>query len=65
MSDPIRAHLVANARYHDTDYARRQILTLLAEHEDVRMTEVIRGSWEDPTYLELLRRGIRWARKAL
>lgn len=35
---PIRAHLVANARYHDTDFARLQLLTLLAELPDIRTT---------------------------
>jgi hypothetical protein len=29
------------------------------------VAEVIRGSWEDPTYLELLRRAIRWAQDDL
>ena len=38
MPDPIRAHLVANAKYHDTDYARLQLLTLLAEFPDIRTT---------------------------
>ena len=35
MSKPIRAYLVANARYHDTDFARLELLKLLAEHEEV------------------------------
>lgn len=35
---PVRGHLIANARYHDTDYARLQLLTLLAEEPDIRMT---------------------------
>jgi len=38
VSDPVRAHLVANAKYHDTDYARLQLLTLLGEFPDVRTT---------------------------
>ena len=29
------------------------------------IAEVVRGSWENPTFLELLRRGLRWAKKAL
>ena len=29
------------------------------------VAEVVRGSWENPTYLELLRRALRWARRAL
>jgi len=36
MSRPTQAYLVANARFHDTDYARLQLLQLLAEHDDVR-----------------------------
>ncbi|MDH5238971.1 MAG: ThuA domain-containing protein, partial [Acidimicrobiia bacterium] len=36
MSEPIRAYLVANARYHDTDFARLELLKLLAEHPDIR-----------------------------
>jgi type 1 glutamine amidotransferase len=36
MSGPTRAYLVANARYHDTDYARLQLLELLAEDPDIR-----------------------------
>jgi type 1 glutamine amidotransferase len=27
--------------------------------------EVVRGSWENPTYIELLRRSLRWATKTL
>ena len=97
MSAPVHAYLVANARYHDTDFARLELLKLLAEDEDIRtrvadsfraggevlyitlghccgkydmrpaqeIAEVVRGSWENPVYLELLRRALRWARKAL
>ena len=36
MSGPIRAYLVANARYHDTDFARLELLKLLAEDPEVR-----------------------------
>ncbi len=36
MSDLIRGYLVANARYHDTDFARLEILKLLAEDPGVR-----------------------------
>lgn len=36
MSDPIRGYLVANARYHDTDFARLELLKLLAEDPEVR-----------------------------
>ncbi|MFT7646979.1 MAG: type 1 glutamine amidotransferase [Candidatus Poriferisodalaceae bacterium] len=38
MAEPVRAHLVANARYHDTDFARLELLKLLGEHPDVRTT---------------------------
>lgn len=37
-AEPVRVHLVANAKYHDTDYARLQLLTLLAEHSHIRTT---------------------------
>ena len=36
--DPFHCHLVANAKYHDTDYARLRLLTLLAEHDEIRTT---------------------------
>lgn len=36
MPDPIRAHLVANARFHDTDFARLELLKLLGEDPEVR-----------------------------
>jgi type 1 glutamine amidotransferase len=36
MTDPINAYLVANARFHDTDFARLELLKLLAEDDDVR-----------------------------
>ena len=36
MADPIRAYLVANARYHDTDFARLQLLELLGEDPEIR-----------------------------
>ena len=36
MSGPIRAYLVANARFHDTDFARLELLKLLAEDDDIR-----------------------------
>ena len=36
MPEPIDAYLVANARFHDTDYARLRILELLAEIPDIR-----------------------------
>lgn len=35
---PVRAHLIANARYHDTDFARLQLLTLFGERPDIRAT---------------------------
>ncbi len=38
MTEPIHAHLVANAKYHDTDFARLELLKLLAEHPDIRTT---------------------------
>jgi type 1 glutamine amidotransferase len=49
---PIDAYLVCGGKYHDIDYARLELLKLLAEHEDVRTkvaqdyrdTEAIAGS---------------------
>lgn len=38
MTEPRRFHLVANARYHDTDYARLRLLSLLGEFPDIRTT---------------------------
>ena len=36
MNAPIDAYLIANARYHDTDFACLELLKLLAEHEAIR-----------------------------
>ncbi len=36
MSEPINAYLVANARFHDTDFARLSLLQLLAEIPEIR-----------------------------
>jgi type 1 glutamine amidotransferase len=36
MSEPIQAYLVANARFHDTDFARLSLLQLLAEIPEIR-----------------------------
>ncbi len=35
QSHPINVYLVCNARYHDTDFARLELLKLLAENEDI------------------------------
>jgi type 1 glutamine amidotransferase len=45
MTAPIHAYLVANARYHDTDFARLELLTLLSEDPTIR-TQVA-GSFAD------------------
>jgi type 1 glutamine amidotransferase len=37
MAEPINAYLVANARFHDTDYARLELLKLFAEDADIRV----------------------------
>lgn len=42
MTEPISAYLVANAKYHDTDFARLELLKLLAELPEVR-TKVADG----------------------
>jgi type 1 glutamine amidotransferase len=36
--EPFNAHLIANAKYHDTDFARLELLKLLAEDDDIRTT---------------------------
>ena len=36
MAEPIDTYLVAGGRYHDIDFARIELLKLLAEHEHVR-----------------------------
>jgi len=38
MAERIDAYLVAGGRYHDIDFARMELLKLLAEHEEVRVT---------------------------
>jgi len=35
VSRPLNVYLVCNARYHDTDFARLELLKLLAENEDI------------------------------
>ena len=35
QSLPIKVYLVCNARYHDTNFARLELLKLLAEDEDI------------------------------
>ena len=36
MTERVDAYLVAGGRYHDIDFARGEILKLLAEHPQVR-----------------------------
>jgi len=36
MTEPTRAYVVANAKYHDTDFARLELLKLLAEDPTIR-----------------------------
>jgi type 1 glutamine amidotransferase len=45
MSRPTSAYLIANARFHDTDFARLEILKLLAEDEDIH--SVVADSFAD------------------
>ena len=35
---PYSVHLICNAKYHDSDFARLEILKLLAEHDDIYTT---------------------------
>ena len=36
MPEPIQAYRVANARFHDTDFARLSLLQLFAEIPEIR-----------------------------
>ncbi len=45
----VDACLIAGGLYHDIDYARRELLDLLAEHDQVRVT--VRDDWEDTATL--------------
>ena len=38
MTGPINAYLIAGGKYHDIDFARIELLKLLAEHERIRVT---------------------------
>ncbi len=42
--------LVAGGRYHDIDYARRELLALLGEHDNVRVT--VESTFERPDLLD-------------
>ncbi|HUW04572.1 MAG TPA: ThuA domain-containing protein [Acidimicrobiales bacterium] len=41
----VDACLVAGGKYHDIDFARRELLDLLAEHDHVRVS--VAGDWDD------------------
>ncbi len=45
MPDRIDAYLVAGGKWHDIDYARLELLTMLAAHEHVRVT--VGSDYED------------------
>ena len=45
MSDRIDAYLVAGGKWHDVDFARRELLTLLSAHDEVRVT--VAADYED------------------
>ena len=38
MTGRIDAHFVAAGKYHDIDFARLEVLKLLAEHQNIRTT---------------------------
>ena len=38
MTETVDVHLVAAGKYHDIDFARLELLKLLAEHEHIRVT---------------------------
>lgn len=50
MGEPVAVHLIANAKYHDTDFARLELLKLLAENRDLRAT--VASSFADLDALE-------------
>ncbi|MBT6693119.1 MAG: hypothetical protein HOA40_03225 [Porticoccaceae bacterium] len=77
MSTRIDAHFVTAGKYHDIDFARLEILKLLAEHTEIRTTVACdlpgiqdfypnpeKCAWNYPVYYELLRRGILWAKRS-
>ena len=35
---PYHVHLICNAKYHDSDFARVELLKLLYEHDDISVT---------------------------
>jgi type 1 glutamine amidotransferase len=37
MADPVNVYLIAGGKYHDIDFARLELLKLLAEHERIRV----------------------------
>lgn len=45
MAGRIDAYLVAGGKYHDVDYARLELLKLLAEHEEIRVR--VAADYED------------------
>jgi type 1 glutamine amidotransferase len=45
MSDPIRAHLVCGGKYHDFDFARKELLALL--YEDVEIRTSVSSDYRD------------------
>jgi type 1 glutamine amidotransferase len=50
MSARVRAHLVCGGRFHDFDYARMQLLTVLGEHEQARVS--VSGDYRDTAWLD-------------
>ena len=40
MSEIVDVYLVAAGKYHDIDFARLELLKLLAQHEQIRVTAV-------------------------
>lgn len=49
-ADRVNAVLVAGGRYHDIDFARRELLGLLAEHEHVKVT--VESTFENTELLD-------------
>lgn len=41
----VDVYLVAGGKWHDIDFARRELLSLLAEHENIRVT--VGSNWDD------------------
>ena len=58
---PYHVHLICNAKYHDSDFARVELLKLLYEHDDISVT--VSDSYDNFEIIrcQLLKAGLRLA----